>query len=262
MSRRLHFVWARALQEPDGKEFSQSPEAFLMDIADDITYSVHDVDDFYRAGLIPIDRLRVDPGERSRFYAEVFERRSGKLPTDMGPDYLQQAFDGLIKKIPQEKPYQGTRRDRGLLRDVTGTLIGDFIRAISIEPSSSITARVSMKKERRAEVFMLKQLTWHYVIKNPALASQQHGQRTVIRELFTIFLKAAIDRDDCNLDLFPLGVKDDPLAVYDSGRPTSIQEATRVVLDLIASLTEEQALQTHHRLAGISLGSALLNRLR
>lgn len=109
---------------------------------------------------------------------------------------------------------------------------------------------------------MLKQLTWHYVIKNPALATQQHGQRTIIRELFSIFRRAAIDRDEKNLDVFPIGVRENLEAIQASGRPALTQEATRVIIDLIASLTEEQAIQVYHRLTGILLGSALLHRLR
>ena len=38
---------------------------------------------------------------------------------------------------------------------------------------------------------MLKELVWTYVIEAPALATQQYGQRRIIRELFPIFLDAA-----------------------------------------------------------------------
>ena len=34
-----------------------------MDWADDITYAVHDLDDFARAGLIPLDQLAHDARE-------------------------------------------------------------------------------------------------------------------------------------------------------------------------------------------------------
>jgi hypothetical protein len=42
---------------------SRSIEAQIMDWADDIAYSVHDVDDFFRAGLIPMDRLAARCGD-------------------------------------------------------------------------------------------------------------------------------------------------------------------------------------------------------
>ena len=38
-----------------------------MDFADDITYSVHDLEDFYLAGLIPLELLATDKDEFTRF---------------------------------------------------------------------------------------------------------------------------------------------------------------------------------------------------
>src|SRR5579883_3145671 len=45
--------------------FTQSLEAALMDWADDITYAVHDLIDFFCAGQIPLERLGA-PGMLSR----------------------------------------------------------------------------------------------------------------------------------------------------------------------------------------------------
>ena len=109
---------------------------------------------------------------------------------------------------------------------------------------------------------MLKQLTWYYVIKNPALASQQHGQRMIIRSLFDIYHRATTDRDEKNLDVFPVGVGEELKSIHEAGRPAMKLECTRLVIDFIASLTEEQAIYAHQRLTGQSLGSALLFRLR
>jgi dGTPase len=250
------FDWARKLG-PD--RFVKSNEAELMDWSDDVTYSVHDVDDFYRAGVIPLDRLVVDGEERERFYAEVFERRKGKLPGDMDEVYLRGAFGALIEQLPIRKPYTPTRADRVRLRWVTSTLIRNFVTAVQVQPSGS-RFRIVIEKKRRAEIFMLKQLTWHYVIKDPALATQQHGQRMIIRQLFDAFYWAGTITPP-NSDLFPISVRE-LLPALPATTSAAQCVLTRAILDFIASLTEEQAITAHHRIHGTNLGSSLIFRVR
>jgi dGTPase len=50
------FEFARAGMGAD-KRHRQTLEAQIMDYADDITYAIHDMDDFYRDGFLPLDQL-------------------------------------------------------------------------------------------------------------------------------------------------------------------------------------------------------------
>lgn len=257
-SERELFEWARILGPAP---FVKSIEAELMDWSDDVTYSVHDLDDFFRAGVIPLDRIIVDAEERARFYEEVFERRKGKLPKEIDETYLRGAFDALITMLPIRKNYSPTKQERIRLRSVTSTLIGTFIRAVSLGSVGSVV-RVNIEKKQRAEVFMLKQLTWHYVIKNPALATQQHGQTRIIRALFDAFYRAATSSTHRNLDLFPISVRENLDPLVEQKSEENRKEITRLILDFIASLTEEQAVSTCHRITGITLGSSLVHKVR
>ena len=255
-SDKTLFQWVRSIG-PD--RFAKSMEAELMDWSDDVTYSVHDVDDFYRAGVIPIDRLVLDAEERGRFYAEVFGRRKGKLPDDMDETYLRGAFDALVEKLPIRKPYTPTREDRVRLRQVTSALIRDFVAATQIRKTDG-RSRIFVEKKKRAEIWMLKQLTWHYVIANPALATQQHGQCMIIQQLFDAFYRAGTSNVP-DTDLFPHSVRE-LLPALPAKKARAKQDLTRIILDFIASLTEEQAIATHHRIHGINLGSSLVFKVR
>jgi dGTPase len=255
-SDRALFDWTRQLG-PD--PLGQSNEAKLMDWSDDVTYSVHDVDDFYRAGVIPLDRLVVDEAERERFYTGVFDRRKGKLPEDMDEMVLRRAFDALMSLLSIRKPYMPTREDRIRLRRVTSTLIRDFVTAVQLQPKGH-GFQILIEKKRRAEIFMLKQLTWHYVIKNPALATQQQGQRAIIRQLFEAFYEAGTSKTP-NVDFFPVSIRE-LLPALPARKPAAQKNLTRTIMDFIASLTEEQAIATHHRIHGIKLGSSLVFQVR
>jgi dGTPase len=247
-TERADFEWARETAL-SGKV--KSAEAELMDFADDIAYSVHDAEDFYQAGRIPLDRLIKDDEEKERFFENAFARWGEQR--EVSRKACQQALDHLLSlySLGITEPFGGKREQTSRLRQVSSTLIDRFIRGITLTPGAQRTVAIDPQVE--TEIRVLKEMTWVYVINNPSLASQQHGQRRVIRELFEIFIDAVEGKNPHHL--LPLACREHLETIR--GTETEAQEKVRVVLDLIAGMTELQAIEMYRRLAGISDISAL-----
>ena len=254
-SESEEFNWAREIGQGDAK----SVEAELMDWADDIAYSIHDLDDFYRVGLIPLDRILNDPDERDGFLGRAVSRRLGEAGFDF--DELKSIFDfwanlARVSCSPLTKPYRGGREQRASLRSLTAWLISRYaMGSVSIHhPTETGGRTVTINDVFLKEVAILKQLTWEYVIEAPALATQQYGQRKVIEDLFDILTDAAARRD---FGVFPPRFAeglDDALA---ENGDLPDREITRTVSDYISGMTEREAVELHRRLSGASLGSVL-----
>jgi dGTPase len=240
--------------------FPRSAEAELMDWADDLTYAIHDAEDFYRAGLIPLHLLRPAPypgapnlGERERFLQYVANNRK-RIPE------LSGISDAELSEILEDilgfyfllsAPYQGTRGDRGKLRSFTSQLVNRYINGIKLIPMAKdgrvVTADINYKRE----IALLKQLTWHYVIDAPGLALQQHAQRGIIDSLFDVFLNEAQKRPPSSL--LPPYYRERLRA----GREGTGDQPERVVIDLIAGMTESRAILTYRKLNGIEMPTGL-----
>lgn len=253
-SEEPEFNWARKFS--DGE--SRSPEAELMDWADDIAYSVHDLDDFYRAGLIPLDRLLTNADENQRFLDGVLARwtRQGRQDDLDIWDQLTEAFVAMIERIWSahrhlHRPYSGIREQRADLRSLTASLINRYVtEAVTLSDSDPTAARSTViAPEYEMEVKILKELTWEYVINNPALATQQYGQSRLVSDLFEILTDAASDSD---FSVFPPRFSE-----HLEETEASERHIIRTVADYISSMTERQAIELHQRLTGASLGSVL-----
>ena len=243
-SELAEFEWSR--KGLPSKE--RTTEAELMDWADDVTYAVHDLEDFYRVGLIPLDRL-TERDERRRFHDSFFEDGNHRVLRGKFADFtadeiggaLEFIFDQAFADVP---PYRGSRAERAWIRAQTSFLIGWFINAVAFEGG-----RVVIEPGRLAEVAVLKEIAWYYIIASPALATIQYGQRRVIRELHELYVEAT--EDSRQRELFPTPQREHLERLVPGVDPR------RVATDFVASLTEEMAFELHHRLTGVSRGSLL-----
>lgn len=250
------FEWTRQLDTEAGST-SRAAEAEIMDWSDDVTYSVHDVEDFFRAGLIPLHLLKQRPGqpssrERERFFAylEASEHKDGVLNV-LSQEEIVGIFDNLLifTGFQFDQAYEGSQEDHANLRMFSSRLISRFINALRL-PSSAQLGSKSVRKEELAEceVAILKQLTWCYVIEAPSLEIQHEAQRKVINRLATIFIAEAGSKK-------PSGIL--PIFFRDQLRTAGLSDAEkkRTAIDLVSSMTERQAIDLFQRLEGISVAA-------
>lgn len=147
-----------------------------------------------------------------------------------------------------ETPYEGSAYQREQLRRLTSYFIGRYITAIKINPDLANNKAVTFDDDRLHEVLILKQITRDYIIGNPTLAAQQHGQKRIIEELFDA-INAGYDERLGYPPFLPVRLR--YLGEIDNG------SHARMVADCIASLSESEAVALHARLTGTTAGSVL-----
>jgi dGTPase len=202
-----HRKWGAYRSEQDdfrfarGETFSdnahQCLEAQIMDWADDIAYSIHDTEDFYRAGLIPLGQLSNDNTSQDRFLENVFERwNQEEIPLEYGKEDLIKAFRSVCETMPFDRPYEPSREQRAQLRGFTSEFIGRYVKSTRLRQEPGERGNLlEIDDEPLMQVKMLKELTWQFVIKGPSLIGVQSGQRKVVTSLFDIFADAVLSDD-------------------------------------------------------------------
>lgn len=241
-SERDVFEWARLSLAP----FTRPAEAEIMDWADDVTYAIHDLTDFYCAGLIPLHLLAnaedagdIGKRELNRFFEGVFKRRP-KLSENR--QLYRNAFQDALKFFGIYEPFAGLQAQSRDLWFFSSELISRYVDAIELTDPATNGKAVKIDERAEAQTTILKELTWHYVILNNDLATIQFGQRKMIRDLFGVYLDAA---EHEKFDLFPPGFG----ALMKGVKDVSPKRWTA---DFISGLTERELTRLHCRLVGPS----------
>lgn len=228
----------------------RSLEAEIMDWADDVTYAIHDLVDFHRAGLIPLEQLAGPTDEQEDFLDVAADRLQAKQDYVVTRDEVAAAFSEVQGFLPLER-FVGTRRQMERLDSLASLLIGKFTAAFVIrdEPGKRL---VRIDEPTRLQVDVLKELTWRYVILRPGLATQQTGQERVIQFLFEHF-REVVGKKDSEKPLLPAGFRD----LFAPDGPSKKSHDARLAADIVSGLTEQEAVMLFRRLTGHSSGSLL-----
>jgi dGTPase len=210
-----------------------------MDLADDIAYSVHDIEDGVVAGRVDLGTLE-DPGLRSEIWSTV---RDWYLP-DTEPAALDDALRRMAGQVGwPTSPYDGSRAGLAALKNLTSQLIGRFCGSATAatherfgrEPLVRYDADLVVPEETLLEISVLKGVAAHLVMRADDRIAVMDLQRTVLGELMEALRAGAPDMLDPAFRTDYLAADDDPARL-------------RVVVDQVASLTDSSAVEWHRRL--------------
>jgi dGTPase len=256
---------------PEERRYAQSFETQVMEWADDVSYSVHDIEDFYLAGSLPLALLTQSAEARERMATQLVARREGRgklatAPSDDPARYtgadLAAAFEELFTE--PHGPFEGFRtlsgefdgsvESRQALRTMRKRLINRLVHSVTIRDPSAPTRRhandLVIPRDARLMNDVLRDLLWIFVIEHPRMATYQHGQRRVVRELFELHA-ATVHRGRADTSLFPRHLQSDlRLLLEATDRADAEPEVLRIVADHIVAMTDDSAARLHRRLTG------------
>jgi dGTPase len=242
-TEKVCFDWTREFFQNDQK----TAEAEIMDWADDIAYSVHDLEDFHRVGIIPWAMILSTENVNNLVNATVTGWFDPPADAKAQVREALRRLTGLFTVFPAvlKEKYDGSRDQRHQLRNLTSQLIGRYVRALSLVTLDAERS-VNIDPECETEVRLLKHVARQYVIGLPALHAQQFGQAKIISDLFEIFLDHSNNGD---AKFLPMRLR--YIWKQDDAPPA------RLAADCVAALTEGEAYALHRRLTGIDSGSVL-----
>lgn len=229
------FDWLR-----DGAPARRRPiEAQVMDLADDIAYSVHDVEDGVVGGWFELRTGSLDIASIRSVARDWYDGSASDDRLDAALARLQE-----MSEWPTTT-FDGRRAEHAVLKSLTSALIGRFANAAEratvdvwgAGPLARFGADLEVPADTRDEITVLKSIAAHYVMRSDDRAELLGRQRQLLLDLVEV-----LDRSE-GRELEPEFAEDFAAAGDDAAR-------RRVVIDQVASLTDVSARAWGQRLLG------------
>lgn len=213
-------------------------ECQVMDLADDIAYSVHDVEDAVASGAF-------DPiaTEDPRVVDAIIDSTRNWYGTSWSGDELAAAFDRLALSKTFDSRFSGSRAALAHLKNFTSSLIGRFASSVEeatrarygTRPLMRYTADLVIPKSTQYEILAMKGIAVHFVMEpREELDFHKHEQQ-IVRDLVNLMMADSPKPSEAL----------DPQFLDDWNEANDDDERLRVAIDQVASLTDNSALSLH-----------------
>ena len=216
----------------------KSVEAQVMDFSDDVAYSVHDFEDAIVSGYVNLEQL-ADPAAQAELLEKIRDWNSDVYSTSV----LAEALSRL-----RQLPNWPIRFDRspemlGGLKNLASDLIGRFvsqtIQAIvdssPVESMARFGSRLEVPAGVKAEIAVLKGIVSAFLMSHESRRPIYEWQRELLTELAEALLAA----NGQSLDVYCTSAW---------AKAKTETQQRRVIVDQVASLTDQSAITLHNRL--------------
>jgi dGTPase len=191
-----------------------SMEAQLANLADEIAYNNHDVDDGLRSALISVEQL-----SSVRIFARHLEAVRGQYPELVDRRLIHETVRRMINTLVSDL----TERSRALIAEHRPDSVDD----VRLAPPLIAFSSAIREEQHELKVFLRKYLYQHYRV-----ARMSNKAKRIVRDLFQAFM--------ADSRLLP--------PEFQSRAETDLP---RAIADYVAGMTDRYAIREHRRLFAV-----------
>ncbi|GAA0832736.1 anti-phage deoxyguanosine triphosphatase [Marinomonas arenicola] len=215
----------RATPESHGKSSHSSFDTSIMDLADDIAYGVHDLEDAIVLGMVTRE-----------MWSEHLEPQLANLPSSFLSDNLDTIKTQLFS------------RQSHLRKEAIGSLVSWFITACQVVEDKRfehplLRFQVTLPDSQRQALSLLKNFEMAHIIQRPEVQMLVYKGQQMLLEMFE-----ALAADPSRL--LPREIANEWQKSINEGH-----DGLRIICDYMASMTDDYASRMYNKLFVPSLGS-------
>jgi dGTPase len=189
-------------------------EAQIANLADEIAYNNHDIDDGLRSGLLELDQLETVP-LFARHAAAARADFPAIAPRRMIHETVRRTINTLVVDLTQESTRRIAAADPGSIDDVRRS-----------------PPLIAFSPEVRAEADALKRFLYDNLYRHHQVMRMTAKARRIVRELFAAF-------------------DEEPRLLPPDHQARAAQDKPRAIADYVAGMTDRYAIREHRRLYAV-----------